>query len=194
MGLIANVYRSGRLVLEAPHTMTFQDCTINGWSVNFDRVCVVNADGPFEPDEKHPAVLLVKHRSLAGAVHAVLEAHAHANKWTMAGGNYLASSDSRFWELCEKLAQAASTARCPSTTESRGDMRNRIAAAVLAARAGGRTLGTAYTVAAERLHLERSVVVTEYLSMKGYGHAYPRRHSRTVTRPWPGLATRPSGG
>jgi len=103
MGLLANVYRSGRL-LPAKKTMSFDDCTIDGWSVNFDRVCVVNADGPFEPDEHHPAVLVVRHHlPQYNCLHVVSVAHRNAGKHTMMGGNFLSTSDSRFGELCVRL-------------------------------------------------------------------------------------------
>lgn len=79
------------------------DCTLGGWSSRFTEVCVINAEGPFDPDDKHPAVILVPHRTLRGAIHAISIADQSSGKWTMFGGNYLASSDSRFWQLCEKL-------------------------------------------------------------------------------------------
>ena len=83
--------------------MVFRDCTLRGWSSRFDQVCVVNADGPFDPSDEYPAVVIVPHRTVKGAIHAVSVEHHEAKKWTMFGGNYLASSDSRFWELCERL-------------------------------------------------------------------------------------------
>lgn len=103
MGIHAYVYRSGKTT--AAGTFIPDDCTLNGWSGNFgfDQVCVVNAEGPAEPDKDHPAVMLVAHRTLRGAIHAVSVKHFDEGKWTMFGGNFLATSDSRFWELCEKL-------------------------------------------------------------------------------------------
>jgi len=97
MGLIASVYRNA----------DDRDCTLHGWSskaYGFDSVCVVNADGPFEPDEKHPAVLVVRHRTM-NTLHAVSKHHLDTGKWTMMGGNFLYTSDSRFGELCRKLLQ-----------------------------------------------------------------------------------------
>lgn len=103
MGIIANVYRTGHSI--SPDTMQVRDCTLNGWSslFGYDQVCVVNAEGPFEPSDDYPAVMIVPHRTVKGAIHAVSVEHHEAKKWTMFGGNYLASSDSRFWELCERL-------------------------------------------------------------------------------------------
>lgn len=66
MGLIANVYRSGRLLGDVngpPRHMRFDDCTINGWSVNFDRVCEVNAEGGgTRAQETDPACRLILHQ------------------------------------------------------------------------------------------------------------------------------------
>jgi len=92
MGLIASVFVKRRWHNEGI------DCTINGWSARFDEVCVVNVEGPFEPDDKYPAVMLVPHRTLKHAIHVVLVEHHEKGLWTMAGGNYLSTTDSRFWE------------------------------------------------------------------------------------------------
>lgn len=103
MGLHANIYRAGRLNTGGK-ILVPDDCTLNGWSGNygFDHVCVVNAEGPFEPDEQHPAVLIRRHRTMP-ALHVVSVAHHEAGKWTMFGGNFLYTSDSRFSELCNNL-------------------------------------------------------------------------------------------
>jgi len=93
MGLIAYVYRQAD---------DNYDCTMNGWSSRFTRVCVVNAEGPFEPSDDCPAVEVVKHRTMK-ALHVVSVKDKESGKWTMFGGNYLACSDSRFSELCRKL-------------------------------------------------------------------------------------------
>ena len=107
MGIHASIYRSGKLRANpGGGLLTPDDCTLNGWSGNygFDHVCVVNAEGPFEPDAKHPAVLIVRHRQENfNTLHAVSVAHHEAKKWTMMGGNFLYSSDSRFGELCVRL-------------------------------------------------------------------------------------------
>lgn len=105
MGIIANVYRTGSTRGCDMGLMKVEDCTNNGWSSGhgFDRVCVVNADGPFEPSDDCPAVMIVPHRTVKGAIHAISLHHHETKQWTMFGGNYLASSDSRFWELCERL-------------------------------------------------------------------------------------------
>lgn len=92
MGLHAEIYR----------TPDGTDCTLRGWSSRFTHVCVVNADGPFEPDERHPAVLIRRHRSMP-ALHVVSVQHFEAGQWTMFGGNFLYSSDSRFGEACRQI-------------------------------------------------------------------------------------------
>jgi hypothetical protein len=99
MGLTLEIYRN-----------SFGDCTNNGITSNHTGVTLVNADGPFEPTAKHPAVMLVKgplgDPTLVPAVWA-------AGEWVpekrvdmcgpMAGGNYAATSDSRFGEAIRKV-------------------------------------------------------------------------------------------
>ena len=107
MGITANVYRQGRIDADGVFHPT--DCTLKGWSGNrgFNEVCVVNAEGPFEPDEKHPAVLIVRHRlPQYNCLHAVLLDHYNDQRHTMFGGNFLYCSDSRFGELCVRLMSA----------------------------------------------------------------------------------------
>lgn len=93
MGLIASVFRSD---------MT--DCSNKGMSYQFDRVCVVNCDGPFDPRQDDlPAVVLVP-GNLRGTVKAVpLDLH-EAKKWTMMGGTFLSTSDSRFSAKIKEIA------------------------------------------------------------------------------------------
>jgi hypothetical protein len=93
MGLIAEIYRAeGR------------DCTLNGWSSQHNTVCVINAEGPFEPSDFRPGVLIVRHPTLL-SLHAISVQHHAAGKWTMMGGNFLHTSDSRFGELCRRLLE-----------------------------------------------------------------------------------------
>lgn len=103
MGLHANIYRAGQLTTEGRVFVPY-DCTSNGWSGNygFDHACIINADGPFEPDEYHPAVMVCRHRTMP-SLHVVSVKHYEAGRWTMFGGNFLYSSDSRFGELCNNL-------------------------------------------------------------------------------------------
>ena len=93
LGLTANVYKTQR------HGTT-SDCTNGGISSRCDTVTVVGIEGAeiFEANEDRPAVKLV-FRTICGRriVHAepvdpVPEGHVG---WMM-GGNYIATSDSRF--------------------------------------------------------------------------------------------------
>lgn len=103
MGLILNVYRSERL---GPFGEAV-DCTLGGVSSKAERLCVINVEGPFKPspDLDLPAVLL-----LAGNVPGALkivpadENGEPVKGWTMFGGNYAATSDSRFSKACADLS------------------------------------------------------------------------------------------
>lgn len=91
MGLVVSVYS---------HKGSDYDCTCNGVTNRFDTLCVVNVDGPFEPMEDRPAVTL-EHGALPGT--AVLKPVECEGSWTMFGGNYAGSSDSRFNRAVENL-------------------------------------------------------------------------------------------
>lgn len=98
MGLIINVYRATQSGIFAD-----ADCTMNGISRRFNQICLVNVEGPFEPREDCPAAYLAKtpygHAKIvpAGADGEI------ETRWTMMGGNYGATSDSRFNQAIEKL-------------------------------------------------------------------------------------------
>jgi hypothetical protein len=100
MGLILNVYGHPR-----------GDFTNGGLSAKHDEVTVVNVDGPFEPTEDRPAVMLVNHvRDIVSLVPAKKDEN---GAWVpdrpdglvgpMMGGNYATTSDSRFASAIEKL-------------------------------------------------------------------------------------------
>ena len=99
MGLLIEVYRNaGR----------GGDCTLDGVSSKFTTLCLVNASGPFDPDaEKYPAVIMESH--VRGCLRIVPAIQLENGSYTkglgsaMMGGNYAATSDSRFSELAEKL-------------------------------------------------------------------------------------------
>lgn len=91
MGLPVSVYRDARL----------GDCTNGGVSSKFDRLVVVNAEGPFDPAADSPAMVLESH--VPGCLRLVPVSLKEAGRWVMFGGNYAATSDSRFRELCEQL-------------------------------------------------------------------------------------------
>jgi hypothetical protein len=84
MGLLVSVFRNAE----------FGDCTCNGVSKRFNSLCVINVEGPFEPDENHPAVILES--GPYNSVRLVPVCEKEAGSWTMMGGNYAGTSDGRF--------------------------------------------------------------------------------------------------
>ena len=98
MGLSINVYRNGDY-----------DCTNNGVSARARTMCLVNADGPVDPTTACPAVWVEK--SNAGVVRIVPAelrdgVWGPVKEWFMMGGNYAASSDSRFSAAVERALGA----------------------------------------------------------------------------------------
>lgn len=94
MGLIASIYKDNG-----------QDWSNGGISSRVNEVTVVNIDGPFEPTEDRPAVLLVPGNVMGTAkiVPAIqtigdawVENHPSGSVGPMMGGCYVATSDSRF--------------------------------------------------------------------------------------------------
>lgn len=103
MGLIANVYRSVSTQL-ADGSAFMTDCTNCGWSSRFNTVCVMNVDGPFDPSPSCPPVYLELHRVPSiHSVHVISKEHRDGGQWTMMGGNFLHSSDSRFGQAVRDL-------------------------------------------------------------------------------------------
>lgn len=95
MGLLVNVYRDSN---------SDYDCTMNGVTKRHTQLCVVNVDGPFEPSIECPAVMLVDDQPCGRPYPKLVPADALSeNKWTMFGGNYAQSSDSRFTDAVEKM-------------------------------------------------------------------------------------------
>lgn len=90
MGLHIYVYRND-----------LGDCTNGGISSKVKGLCVINVDGPFQPSVDYPAVELVDGH-IAGTLRLVPVDY--KGKWYMMGGNYGATSDSRFSEACENLS------------------------------------------------------------------------------------------
>ena len=90
MGLLVDVYKNGKY-----------DCTNGGVSArNIKGLCLTNVDGPFDPCEEYPAAKLVKQTFGFGSSVKVIPEEAEG-KQTMMGGNYAATSDSRFSEMIE---------------------------------------------------------------------------------------------
>jgi hypothetical protein len=97
MGLIVEVYRGAR----------GHDCTNHGISSRYDELCLMNVDGPFEPNELNvaPAWLDSHYPGCARIIPAIKK----NGVWVpypespMYGGNVACTSDSRFSEAVEKL-------------------------------------------------------------------------------------------
>ena len=93
MGLLVNVYKDAS---------SKYDCTNGGVSSrNIKGLCLTNVDGPFDPCDEYPAAKLVKQTFGFGSSVKVIPEEAEG-KQTMMGGNYAATSDSRF---SDKVAQ-----------------------------------------------------------------------------------------
>ena len=79
------------------------DCTNGGESASAKGFTVTNCEGPFEPCENYPAAELVVAEPIGGRKILRLIPESKKGKWTMFGGNYATTSDSRFSEVCEEL-------------------------------------------------------------------------------------------
>lgn len=85
------------------------DCTNDGISSRANSLTVMNIDGPFEPSDDAPPVLLVEHHK--GCLSLVpAERSPYGTAWRkvqgkhfMMGGNYGVTSDGRFGAKCETL-------------------------------------------------------------------------------------------
>lgn len=89
MGMIANIY-----------DWKLGNSSNGGISAKYKQVCVINVDGPFKPSPDTPAVRLIKlNTGNLVCVPLCLE-----DKWTMFGGAYIQTSDSRFATAVEKLS------------------------------------------------------------------------------------------
>tara|TARA_Y100001970_G_scaffold253106_1_gene327531 strand:- start:369 stop:749 length:381 start_codon:yes stop_codon:yes gene_type:complete len=98
MGIIANIYRISN----------YPDCSNDGISNNFEEVCVVNCNGPFDFNEDRPPVILEKGQSLIKGEENVkaypvdIEHYKETKEirrrkeWHMFGGTYIGCSDGRF--------------------------------------------------------------------------------------------------
>jgi len=91
MGLIASVYKD---------SSSNYDCTLNGVTNRFSRVCIVNVDGPFKPRDDCPAVMLEPGYWPGTVMIRPLEVY---GKQSMFGGNFISTSDSRFSRAIEKI-------------------------------------------------------------------------------------------
>jgi hypothetical protein len=101
MGLPVYVYRDSAL----------GDCTNGGVSSKFTRLVVMNVEGPFSPTDDTAPVLL--ERNAGNSVRIVPAKLDAAGDWVplkpentagpMMGGNYAATSDSRFGQAIRKI-------------------------------------------------------------------------------------------
>ena len=90
MGLNVNIYKCSK----------FGDCTLNGVSSrDIEGLCLTNVEGPFEPSDHYPAAQLKK--GPFNSLH--IKPAWNEDEHTMDGGNFAASSDSRFSEACREL-------------------------------------------------------------------------------------------
>ncbi len=79
------------------------DCTNNGISSKkIKGLTITNIDAPFEPCEDYPPVKLILQKFSHGNSVKII-AEKDINKNTMFGGNFGATSDSRFNEAIEKM-------------------------------------------------------------------------------------------
>lgn len=76
----------------------------SNWGVTSRTIkglCITNVQGPSEPSEAYPAAKLVK-RSVGNVV--IRPDEIPEGKWTMFGGCFAYTSDSRFSEAVQKLS------------------------------------------------------------------------------------------
>ena len=90
MGLIAKIFKSN-----------YVDCSNGGLSSRSEGVCLTNVDGPFEPSDQYPAAKLVVRPRVGNLV--CIPEEIGADKWTMFGGCFVYSSDSRFSEAVRHM-------------------------------------------------------------------------------------------
>lgn len=110
MGLIVDVFKCKDM----------PDCTNNGISNRFDRLCLVNVEGPFTPNAQTPAAMMVRGNG-PGLVKIVPAIKLHPEdsewmpdpRWCMMGGNYAATSDSRFHRAVEAITGGQSYGAVP---------------------------------------------------------------------------------
>lgn len=107
MGLLVDVYRSN-----------LGDCTLRGISSKATSLCLVNVDGPFQPDHHTPAAMLVKGNGpklvkIVPAEWLDIGEWVPTGRWVMMGGNYAATVDSRFHRAVEKITGSSSYGAVP---------------------------------------------------------------------------------
>lgn len=95
MGMIAYIYRAAES----------WDCTNGGMSSRVNYMCLTNVPGPFNPSHTHPAAQLLPGH-VSNSARIVFDDPESRGREPMFGGNYAATSDSRFSEAVKKLTGA----------------------------------------------------------------------------------------
>lgn len=110
MGLMVDVFRASE----------HYDCTNKGISSKAHYLCLVNVEGPFNPDQSRPAAMLVKGNGpgLVKIVPAMPDGNRIGHwiprpEWCMMGGNYASTSDGRFHEAVRRIIGAQSYGAVP---------------------------------------------------------------------------------
>jgi len=88
------------------HKWQLGDCTNDGVSAKegVKGLCITNCEGPFEPSEGYPSAQLVTHSFAFGKIVKIVPTEElDKGSWTMFGGNYAASGDSRFGAKVDEL-------------------------------------------------------------------------------------------
>lgn len=98
MGLLVEVFRASE----------HYDCTNKGISSKAHHICLVNVEGPFTPNAQTPAAMLAKGNGpglvkIVPAVWCEIGEYNPDPRWCMMGGNYAATSDSRFHSAVEQI-------------------------------------------------------------------------------------------
>jgi hypothetical protein len=104
MGIIVSVLRSFHQYEDADGNWLEINDSTNGGITNVEtgvhKLTIINAEGPFEPDEKAPAAVI----ALTPFGNAkIVPADDPKGTGVMFGGNYAATSDSRFNEAIKKM-------------------------------------------------------------------------------------------
>lgn len=94
------------------------DCTLRGISSMATELCLVNVDGPSRPGPGLPAAMLVQGNGhglvkIVPAEFLEIGEWVRVPGWCMMGGNYGATSDSRFHEAVRKITGSASYGAVP---------------------------------------------------------------------------------
>ena len=101
MGLTINIFKCNR----------YGDCTNGGASsADIKGFCITNVNGPFNPCDDYPSAELVLQEFLGRKTVTIVPTHPQegrqiASQNYMFGGNYGATSDSRFSEKIESMIE-----------------------------------------------------------------------------------------